>query len=133
MGKEEDQPHSDYLGGRDWVENGVAMSVKLGGIGWGRWAAASGAAVACVVALATPASASGSDSGYISCSGGSWVVTRGEGTGTQRHYQYSAYKDFPYASNTVRLWSPAYYHYANWQVNLSYSINMTGTYAYCPS
>lgn len=109
------------------------MSVKLGGNGWGRWVAASGASVACVVALATPASASGSDSGYISCSGGTWVVTRGEGTGTQRQYQYSAYKDFPYASNTVRLWSPAYYHYANWQVNLSYSINVTGTYAYCPS
>lgn len=110
-----------------------AMRAKQQQRRWGRRVTAGFAAIASAVALAAPANASGSDSGYISCSGGTWVVTRGEGTGTQTYFQYSAYKNFPYASNTVRLWYPAYYHYANWQVNLSYSINMTGTYAYCPS
>ena len=79
-----------------------------------------------------PVAASGTDSGHQYCTGGAWVVTRGKGTGTQKHWQNEAWTTFAYGASKVRIWAPGYYHTADWVVFLSDSINLTETYAYCP-
>lgn len=92
------------------------------------------AGAAAVGPTLTPAGpAAGSDEGYNPCAGSlSKVATSGFGTGTQTHPKNGASTTAAYASDKARIWSLGYNTTANRKAHLSASIDMHGTYAYCP-